>query len=223
MHDPARRPSVRPGDRFDGHRFINQAIEKHAVGIIISQKRNPSLKTVSPEKLFFVIRVADTAKALGQIAHFHRHRFSIPMIAVTGSTGKTTTKEMIAAVLQGRYNVLKNIATENNHIGVPMTLLKLNSSHEAAVLEFGTNQFGDIRRLSEITNPTAGLFTNIGESHLEFLKTPAGVFKEKSQMLRFLHPPSTIMINNDDLGIVTIISLISYIGIIGISGMFVNI
>ena len=146
-----------------------------------------------------MILVADTTKALGDIAHFHRQRFSIPIIAVTGSNGKTTTKEMIAAVLGARYNVLKNVATENNHIGVPMTLLRLNSSHHLAVLEFGTSHFGDIRWLAKITNPTVGLFTNIGESHLEFLKTKSGVLKEKTEMIKYLRPPATLVVNQDDL------------------------
>ncbi len=186
------------GDRFDGHQFISQAIEKYAALIIVSQKKFPPLKTAFPRISVPVIHVPDTTQALGQIAHFHRHRFSIPIIAVTGSTGKTTTKEMIASVLGSCYTVLKNIATENNHIGVPMTLLKLNSSHQMAVLEFGTNRFGDIRGLSQITNPTVGLFTNIGESHLEFLKTPSGVLREKIEMIKYLHPPFTVVCNTDD-------------------------
>ena len=190
------------GDRFDGHEFVGQAIESKAAAVIVS-KRNISIpkRNVAP-----IIFVKDTIQALGKIAHFHRHRFSIPIIALTGSTGKTTTKEMIATVLESRYNVLKNIATENNHIGVPMTLLKLNHQHEIAVLEFGTNRFGDIRWLSQITNPTTAVFTNIGESHLEFLKTPAGVFKEKSRMLNYLHSSPQVIINIDDVYLKKILS-----------------
>lgn len=184
------------GDRFNGHDYVDSAIEKQAAVIIVSKKNFSSSKNSRHPP---VIWVADTTKALGDLAHFHRQRFSIPIIAVTGSNGKTTTKEMIAAVLSARYNVLKNVATENNHIGVPMTLLRLNPSHQIVVLEFGTNQFGDIRWLSQIASPTVGLFTNIGESHLEFLKNPGGVFKEKTEMIKYLQPPATIVINQDDL------------------------
>ncbi len=184
------------GDRFDGHDYTAEAIEKQAALIIVS-KKNFSFPPNLPHPP--VILVADTTQALGQLAHFHRQRFSIPIIAITGSNGKTTTKEMIAAVLSARYNVLKNVATENNHIGVPMTLLRLNPSYQMVVLEFGTNRFGDIRWLSQITSPTVGLFTNIGESHLEFLKTPSGVFKEKTEMIKYLKPPATLVINRDDL------------------------
>jgi len=183
------------GERFDGHDYVDSAIEKQAALMIVSKKNFPSSKNSRQPPM---ILVADTTKALGDLAHFHRQRFSIPIIAVTGSNGKTTTKEMIAAVLSARYNVLKNVATENNHIGVPMTLLRLNRSHKIAVLEFGTNQFGDIRRLAEITNPTVGLFTNIGESHLEFLKTPSGVFKEKTEMIQYMKQPAALIINRDD-------------------------
>lgn len=183
------------GDRFDGHDFIAQAIEKKASVLIVSKRKFSFPKNSSYPP---VVLVKDTTKALGDLAHFHRQRFSIPMMAVTGSNGKTTTKEMIAAVLEARYKVLRNVATENNHIGVPTTLLKLNPSHQMAVLEFGTNRFGDIGWLSQIANPTIGLFTNIGESHLEFLKTPSGVFKEKTEMIKYMKPPMTLVINRDD-------------------------
>ena len=158
-----------PGPNFDGHDFIAQAVEKSAAAIIIC-KKSFSVKPQIP-----VILVPDPVQALGRIAQYHRRRFPVEIIAVTGSAGKTTTKEMIASVLEAKYRVLKNTATENNHIGVPLTPLKLDFSHQVAVIEFGTNRFGDIRWLTAITHPTAVLFTNIGESHLEFLKTPAGV------------------------------------------------
>lgn len=180
------------GENFNGHHFIATAIGKKAAGLLVSEPcliRCPNLP---------VIRVKDTTLALGQLALFHRRRFSIPIIALTGSAGKTTTKEMIAAVLQTRFKVLKNIATENNHIGVPATLLKLDASHEVAVIEFGTNCFGDIRWLTQICEPTIVLLTNIGESHLEFLKTPAGVFKEKADIFKHKPAPKIIIYNADD-------------------------
>ncbi len=180
------------GENFDGHHFVGQAFEKGASACIVSQKK-VSVKTSAS-----IIWVADTVKALGQLAHLYRQRFSIPVVALTGSAGKTTTKEMIAAVLSSRYNVLKNIGTENNHIGVPMTLFKLDNKHDVAVLELGTNQFGDIRWLTQIVSPTVSLITNIGESHLQGLKNPAGVFKEKYDIIKYMQPGGAVILNGDD-------------------------
>ncbi|HOW34816.1 MAG TPA: UDP-N-acetylmuramoyl-tripeptide--D-alanyl-D-alanine ligase [Candidatus Omnitrophota bacterium] len=180
------------GPNFDGHNFVQEAAKKSASVIIVSRNIKVSDRNVA------VVRVMDTVKALGQIARFHRDRFAIPVIAITGSTGKTTTKEMTAAVLGRRYNVLKNIATENNHIGVPKALLNLTSKHDVAVIELGTNHFGEIRWLTEVANPTITLFTNIGESHLESFKSPAGVFKEKSNLAKYMRAPGTVIYNADD-------------------------
>ena len=180
------------GKNFDGHDFIDQVIKKSASAIVVSNN-HAILKRNIP-----IIKVADTTKTLGQIARFHRDRFNIPVIAITGSAGKTTTKEMVATVLNTRYNVLKNIATQNNHIGVPLTLLKLNKSHDVVVVELGTNHFGEIRWLAEIANPTIALLTNIGESHLEFFKNLSGVFKEKLQMIVHMRPSGRVIFNSDD-------------------------
>ncbi|HQP10850.1 MAG TPA: UDP-N-acetylmuramoyl-tripeptide--D-alanyl-D-alanine ligase [Candidatus Omnitrophota bacterium] len=179
------------GPKFDGHDFIKEAVDKGAVAVIVSQK-TAGFAGVP------VIRVRDTTQALGQIAGWHRQRFDIPVIAITGSTGKTTTKEMVASVLARKYKVLKNVGTENNQYGVPLTLLKLNSSHEIAVLELGTNQPGDIRWLARITRPTVTIFTNIGESHLERLRSRAGVFREKSQMINYMDSRGLVIFNADD-------------------------
>lgn len=181
------------GESFDGHHFVNEVIRKSASAVIVSNYYG-----ISNNKKVPIIRVRDTVKALGQIARFHRDRFSIPVIAITGSTGKTTTKEMIAAVLETRYNVLKNIATENNHIGVPQTLLRLNARHDVAVVELGTNHFGEIRYLTEIAHPTMAILTNIGESHLEFFKTSRGVFREKFDLVKYMSRPGTVLFNVDD-------------------------
>jgi UDP-N-acetylmuramoyl-tripeptide--D-alanyl-D-alanine ligase len=180
------------GNRLNGHDFITAARRKGAVAVVVSQK------VACPDDLAVVL-VKDTTRALGRIAAWHRRQFDIPVIAVTGSTGKTTTKEMIAAVLGKRYNVLKNIKTENNQFGVPLTLLRLNPLHEIAVLELGTNQPGDIRWLSQITWPTMVVFTNIGDSHLAGLKNRRGVFAEKIQLIKYLPPSGVVLFNNDDL------------------------
>ena len=179
------------GPRFDGHDFIRNAMRDGAAAVIVSKK-------IACSGEIAVIRVDDTTKALGQIAAWHRRRFRIPVIAVTGSTGKTTTKDMVASVLGKRFKVLKNVGTENNQYGVPLTLLRLKSSHQAAVLELGTNQPGDIRWLAKITRPTISIFTNIGESHLEQLKSPAGVFREKAQLIKYMEPGGTVILNADD-------------------------
>ena len=186
------------GARFDGHDFIRAAIRKGAVAVIVSKK-------IVYSNDITVLRVRNTTRALGQIAAWHRKQFNIPIIAVTGSTGKTTTKEMIASVLAKRFKVLKNTGTENNQYGVPLTLLKLNSSHQIAVLELGTNQPGDIRWLAQITRPNAAVFTNIGESHLERLKTQSGVFREKIQLIKHLDPSGLIIFNADDRYLKTVV------------------
>ena len=179
------------GKNLDGHHFIKKACGAGAGALIVS-KRICALPNIP------VILVQDTTKALGYIARLYREQFFIPMIAVTGSVGKTTTKEMMASVLSSRFRVLKNVKTENNHFGVPLTLLRLTPSHEAAVIEFGTNQPGDIRWLAEITKPNIAVFTRIGESHLERLKTPLGVFREKYDLVKFMPSRGTIIFNADD-------------------------
>lgn len=179
------------GARFDGHDFIRSAIRKGAGAVVVSKRIVCSLDIA-------VIVVKDTTKALGQIAAWHRRQFNIPIVAITGSTGKTTTKEMVAAVLGKRFKVLKNDKTENNQFGVPLTLLKLKPSHTIAVLELGTNQPGDICTLAKIVRPTVAIFTNIGESHLERLKTQEGIFTEKAQLIKHVDPHGIIIFNGDD-------------------------
>ncbi len=180
------------GDRFDGHDYLKQSFKQGAVAAVIS---NQKVQLPAGQA---VVLVPDTIKAFGQIARWHRDRFKIPIIAITGSAGKTTTKELTAEVLATQFNVLKNFSTHNNHIGVPQTLLKLNHSHEVAVVECGTNQFGDIRWLATVANPTIVVFTNIGESHLENLKSPAGVFREKFDLVRYKDQVGQVIFNNDD-------------------------
>ena len=179
------------GERLDGHDFITEAVGKGASVLVVSRK------VVCP-KTAAVIGVQDTTRALGQIAAFHRRCFDAPVIAVTGSAGKTTTKDMIASVLGARFRVLKNVKTENNQYGVPLTILRLNSSHDVLVLELGTNRPGDIERLTQIAGPTIALLTNIGESHLEGLKNKAGVFREKFRLVQGTDPKGYVIFNKDD-------------------------
>lgn len=181
------------GDNFNGHSFIKKAIEKQAGGAIVSENK----KDHYPRD-FVVILVDDTVKALADIARFHRNKFDIPVIAVTGSNGKTTTKDMITHILSKKYNVLSAEGTHNNHIGVPSTLLQLNSRHKVAILELGTNHKGEIRNLSKIAMPDIAVFTNIGPSHLEFFNNTAAVFAEKITLLKNLNSKGIIVINKDD-------------------------
>ncbi len=145
-----------------------------------------------------IIDVQDTTKALGDIANFHRKKFDIPLIAITGSTGKTTTKEMLAWILSFKFKVLKNEGTKNNHIGLPQTLLGLRRDYDIAIVELGTNHFGEIETLAEICQPNIGIITNIGPSHLEYFGDLKGVFHEKYSLVKNLKQPSIAILNADD-------------------------
>ena len=152
------------GPNFDGHDFIGEAAKKGAGGAVVSRD------IPSPKAGFTVMLVNDTVKALGGIAKFHRSRFDIPVIALTGSNGKTTTKEMLALILSSKYKVLKNEGTENNFIGVPQTLLKLKEDHEIAVIELGTNHSGEIGYLADIVQPNCGMILNIGYNSIKSIR-----------------------------------------------------
>lgn len=181
------------GDNFDGHDFINTAIKKGA-SCIIKERRNAKLK----QDKITIIEVQDTTEALGDVANFHRKKFDIPVIAITGSTGKTTTKEMLAWILSLKFKVLKNKGTKNNHIGLPQTLLGLKEYHDIAIVELGTNHFGEIENLAKICQPSIGIITNIGPSHLEYFHDLKGVFQEKYSLVKNLKEPSITILNADD-------------------------
>ncbi|HQP91627.1 MAG TPA: UDP-N-acetylmuramoyl-tripeptide--D-alanyl-D-alanine ligase [Candidatus Omnitrophota bacterium] len=183
------------GKKFDGHDFIEESINKGAKVIIYSNQEK--IKTFKKNVAY--LKVKDTVRALGDLALFHRRRFDIPIIAVTGSSGKTTTKEMIAGVLSARYNVHKNKGTQNNLIGVPLTLLEIHSRHDVCVLEMGTNKSGEIAELSRIAEPNVGVITNIGPAHLEFLGDLKGVYKEKIELIKRLAHPGIAILNKGDI------------------------
>lgn len=182
------------GENFDGHNFVEKAIEKGACGAIVSGQWS----AVSGQK-YFIVEVGDTLKALGDIAKRWREKHLIPVVAITGSNGKTTTKEMVASILSQKCRVLKTEGNLNNLIGLPQMLLKINDSHEVAVLELGMNVFGEVKRLSEICNPDIALITNIGSGHLEGVGSIEGVARAKSEILEGLKADGTFVVNTDDL------------------------
>ncbi|OGX15409.1 MAG: hypothetical protein A2166_04760 [Omnitrophica WOR_2 bacterium RBG_13_41_10] len=185
------------GENFDGHDFIAEAVNRKASCLVVSERSRIKYLKNKLNRLS-IIEVKDTIKALGDIAGYQRRKFNIPVIAVTGSNGKTTTKEMISWVLAKRYKVLKNEGTKNNQIGLPMALLNLKSHHQIAVLEIGTNHFGEVGILSKICSPNIGIITNIGSSHLEFLRNLKGVFREKYALIENLIQPHIAILNADD-------------------------
>jgi len=187
------------GDNFDGHDFIGAAIKKEVSGIIISSRSKIKNKKVFEKaRDLNVYVVDDTLRVLGDIAGAYRRLFDVPLIGITGSSGKTTVKELTAYVLGKKYDVLKTQGTRNNLIGLPLTLLGLTKKHDICVLEMGTNISGEIKRLAEIARPSVGIITNIGPSHLEYLGSVKNVFKEKIELINSLDKGSWAVLNKDD-------------------------
>ena len=193
------------GPHFNGHRFVKRAIDDGAVGAVISRNAwatvspwvrqyQHSRGTTSP----FVIGVEDSLEAYQDLAGSYRGRFSIPLVAVTGSNGKTTAKEMVSHVLATQWRTLKTQENFNNSIGVPKTLLRLTSRHDAAVIEMGVDQEGQTTRLCEMARPTVGLITNVGPDHLEFFKTMEGSARAKAELLPSLPQDGVAVLNADD-------------------------
>ena len=181
------------GERFDGHDYLDAALESGAAGCLTARKPASLLKDK------FYIQVSDTLEALKALAAWYRDRFAIPMVQVTGSAGKTTTKEMIAAVLSQRFSTLKTQANFNNAIGTPMTLLNLSPEHQAAVIETGMNHFGEIRYLGEMVRPTVAVITNVGDAHIENLGgTRQGILQAKCEIFENLQPVGLAVLNGDD-------------------------
>ncbi len=179
------------GERFDGHDYVAEAIDKGAAGIVVSRL----LPLTAPIP---AILVTDCRGALQDLARFHRCRFQVPLIAVTGSNGKTSTKDMIAAVLSTSLNVLRTEANFNNEIGLSQTLLRLDASHQAVVVEMGMRGRGEIAELASIAMPTVGVVTNVGETHLERLGTVANIAAAKAELVEALPPTGVAVLNADD-------------------------
>ena len=181
------------GERFDGHAYIGSAMSSGAAGCLTA--RTP--ETLLPGKLY--VQVADTRLALKALAAWYRSRFTLPVVQITGSAGKTTTKEMVAAVLSRRYDTLKTQANFNNDIGTPLTLLGLAPQHQAAVIETGMNRFGEIRYLGEMVRPDIAVITNVGDAHIENLgNTRQGILRAKCEIFQHLSPDGIAVLNGDD-------------------------
>lgn len=181
------------GERFDGHAYIGKALEAGAAGCLTARTPDALL----PGK--FYIQVSDTRLALKALALWYRGRFALPVVQVTGSAGKTTTKEMIACVLGRRFRTLKTQANFNNDIGTPLTLLELAPEHQAAVIETGMNHFGEIRYLGEMVRPDIAVITNVGDAHIENLgNTRQGILRAKCEIFENLAPDGVAVLNGDD-------------------------
>ena len=180
------------GEKFDGHDFIDKALDNGAAGCLCA--RVP--ETLRGDK--FYIQVADTRLALRALASAYRDKFDIPVVQVTGSVGKTTTKEMIAAVLGAKYRVLKTPENFNNDIGTPLTLLGLSSEHQAAVIETGMNHFGEIEYLGAMVRPDVAVISNIGDAHIEFLGSRQGILQAKCEIFTHLKEGGLAVLNGDD-------------------------
>lgn len=184
------------GERVDGHRFIPQVFEKGAAAVICEVlPENPT----GP-----CILVPDSFQALKDIAEFYREKLGIKVVGITGSVGKTSTKEFVASVLAQGYSVHKTAGNFNNEVGLPLTVLGIRKEHQIAVLEMGINHFGEMHRLSKIAKPDVCVMTNIGQCHLEFLGSRDGILKAKSEIFDYMAEDGNVVVNGDDDKLATI-------------------
>src|SRR5277367_6332885 len=177
------------GPNFDGTAFVQAAAAQGAIGALVERATPGSLPQIV---------VANTLSALQELARNWRATFSLPMVAVAGSNGKTTAKEMTAAILSRMGLVMATRGNLNNHIGVPVTLMRLETSHRSAVVEMGANRIGDVAELMRLAQPTVGLITNAGAEHLEGFGNLDGVAQGEGEMVSCLEPSATAIINADD-------------------------
>ncbi|MCJ7645660.1 UDP-N-acetylmuramoyl-tripeptide--D-alanyl-D-alanine ligase [bacterium] len=180
------------GERFDGHDFLGEAIEKGARAAVVSRKREKFVTKVA------IIKVAHSLTALQQLAKFYRHKFNPVVVGVTGSNGKTTTKDMLKALLLSKYRVVATPGNYNNIVGLPLTLFQICPETEFLVLEMGANHAGEIKRLAEISLPQIGVITNIGATHLQFFRCISNVLSAKMELVKLLPPRGKVVLNMDD-------------------------
>lgn len=195
-----------PGEKVDGHRFVGQVFSRGAALAVVQETPEEIERRTGEDTSGWrsLLLVQDTLQALKDIAEMYRKKLSIPVIGITGSTGKTSTKELIAGVLAEKYRVLKTEGNFNNEIGVPLTLLRIRRETEAAVVEMGISDFGEMHRLSKMVRPNICVITNIGQSHLKDLKSRDGILKAKSEIFDFLAPDGEICLNGEDDKLITL-------------------
>jgi UDP-N-acetylmuramoyl-tripeptide--D-alanyl-D-alanine ligase len=187
------------GERFDGHRFVPEALRQGATVVMVADTQAlPTVIPASPHEAPAVVLVPDTLVALQDLARAHRRRFPGKVVAITGSNGKTTVKELVAAVLQTRYRTFKAYGNLNNHIGVPLALLRMALTHEVAVFELGMNHLGEIHHLGGIVQPHIGVITNIGLAHVGLLGSIERIQQAKGELLETLLPGGVAIVNADD-------------------------
>ena len=179
------------GPKNNGHKFVKEAFEKGAIAAIVSD----TVRGITDELL---IRVENTNNALLDIAHYYKSKFNIPFIAITGSVGKTTTKELLALILSTKYNILKSEKNYNNIYGVPLTLLNLDEDHEIGIIEIGMNHMGEISKLSTCVNPNTAIITSIGTSHIGYLKNKKNILNAKMEILNGMNSNGILFVNGDD-------------------------
>jgi UDP-N-acetylmuramoyl-tripeptide--D-alanyl-D-alanine ligase len=183
------------GPHFDGHDFVGQAIERGAAGAVVSSAfREQATSELTP----LLLAVADPLKALQDLARAVRRKWGRRVVAITGSTGKTTTKELMAAILAGKFSVLKSPGNLNNYYGLPLTLLALEPSHEVAVVELAMSAPGEIALLAQIAEPQVGVVTNVAPVHLQFFDSLDGIANAKRELIENLTPPAAAVLNFDD-------------------------
>lgn len=187
------------GEHVDGHTFIPQVAEN---GALCTLCEHPPVDANIP-----YILVESCPKALKDLAKYYRSTLDIKVIGITGSVGKTSTKEMIAAILSQKFKVLKTEGNYNNEIGLPLTIFRIKEKHEIAILEMGISDFGEMHTLADIAKPDIGIITNIGFAHIEYLKDQAGILKAKTEMFEHLNPNATVVLNGDDALLSTITSV----------------
>ena len=199
--------NISPGDFFfaiigeshDGHGFASAAVDQGAGGLVINRQMAEKLPVAAWEaKDVACIAVADTTRALGDLAAFNRRRAQVSVVAITGSNGKTTTRQLTAGIVSRQFNMLATAGNFNNEIGLPLTLLELSPDHQWAVVELGTNNPGEIARLTAICSPDIGVVTNIGPAHLEGLGSLEGVMREKGDLIKGLGRDGQAVLNADD-------------------------
>lgn len=188
------------GERVDGHRFIGDVFAK-GVSLVITEKTPEQVEAehgVSADTWGSYVLVKDSFQALKDIGEYYRSKLTIPVVGITGSVGKTSTKEFIAGVLSEKYQVLKTEGNYNNEIGVPLTLLRIRPEHQAAVVEMGISDFGEMHRLSKMARPNVCVITNIGQCHLENLKTRDGILQAKTEIFDFMAADGEVCLNGED-------------------------